>query len=66
MLTNVTIRCAMDTQFSGFEIFAPKVEVAWTALHRQYAGAELDYLFVCLVNGLTSPAYEMRWGTSAV
>jgi hypothetical protein len=56
----------MDTQFSGFEIFAPKVEVAWTALHRQYAGAELDYLFVCLVNGLTSPADEMRWGTSAV
>ncbi|GAJ93469.1 hypothetical protein RRH01S_06_00890 [Rhizobium rhizogenes NBRC 13257] len=37
MLAIVTIRCAMDTQFSGFEIFAPKVEVARTALQRQYA-----------------------------
>lgn len=54
----------MDSQFSGFEIFAPKVEVAWTALHRQYAshltGAELDHLFACLVFGLTSPAYAER------
>ncbi|RAX37679.1 hypothetical protein DQ393_30860 [Rhizobium tropici] len=46
----VTIRCAMDTQFSGFEISAPKIDVAWTALQRQYAnhltGAEIDHLFV--------------------
>lgn len=64
MFAPVTIRCAMDTQFSGFEIFAPKVEVAWTALQRQYAGrltgAELDHLFACLVYGLTSPAYAER------
>lgn len=64
MLAIVTIRCAMDTQFSGFEIFAPKVEVAWTALQRQYAsrltGAEFDHLFACLVFGLTSPAYAER------
>ncbi|WP_349962669.1 hypothetical protein [Rhizobium sp. ZPR3] len=41
----------MDIQFSGFEIFAPKIEVAWTALQRQYArhltGAGLDHLFAC-------------------
>ncbi|AYG70239.1 MULTISPECIES: hypothetical protein [unclassified Rhizobium] len=51
----------MDIQFPEFEIFAPKVEVAWTALQQRYAsrltGAELDYLFACLVLGLTSPAY---------
>ncbi|HEX8046881.1 hypothetical protein [Rhizobium sp.] len=64
MLAIVTIRCAMDIQFLDFEIFAPKVEVAWTALQRQYAshltGAELDHLFACLVFGLTSPAYAER------
>ncbi|MFK0165095.1 hypothetical protein [Rhizobium sp. NPDC090279] len=60
----VTIRCGMDIQFPEFEIFAPKVEVAWTALQREYAGrisgAELDHLFACLVLGLTSPAYVER------
>ncbi|MBM7043720.1 MULTISPECIES: hypothetical protein [Rhizobium] len=54
----------MDIQFPEFEIFAPKVEVAWTALERQYAsritGVELDHLFACLVFGLTSPAYAER------
>ncbi len=54
----------MDIQFPEFEIFAPKVELAWTALERQYAGrilgAELDHLFACLVYGLTSPAYAER------
>ncbi|TIX90785.1 hypothetical protein [Rhizobium sp. P44RR-XXIV] len=54
----------MDIQFPEFEIFAPKVELAWTALERQYAGritgAELDHLFACLVFGLTSPAYAAR------
>lgn len=57
----VTIRCDMGIQFPEFEIFAPKVEVAWTALQQRYANrlteAELDYLFACLVFGLTSPAY---------
>ena len=57
----VTIRCFMDIQFPEFEIFAPKIEVAWTALQQRYAsrlsGAEVDYLFACLVFGLTSPAY---------
>ncbi|MFB2563016.1 hypothetical protein [Rhizobium sp. IMFF44] len=51
----------MDIQFPEFEIFAPKIEVAWTALQDRYAsrlsGAEVDYLFACLVFGLTSPAY---------
>jgi len=51
----------MDIQFPEFEIFAPKIEVAWTALQDRYAsrltGAEVDYLFACLVYGLTSPAY---------
>lgn len=51
----------MDIQFSEFEIFAPKVEAAWSALQQRYANrlteAELDYLFACLVLGLTSPAY---------
>ncbi len=51
----------MDIQFPEFEIFAPKIEVAWTALQQRYAsrltGAEIDYLFACLVFGLTSPAY---------
>ncbi|NLS16664.1 hypothetical protein HGP16_08835 [Rhizobium sp. P40RR-XXII] len=41
----------MDTQFSGFEIFAPKIDAAWAALHRQYAshltGTEIDHLFAC-------------------
>jgi hypothetical protein len=54
----------MDTQFSGFEIFAPKVEVARTALQRQCAdrltGAEVDHLSACLVYGVTSPAYAER------
>ncbi|MFS8110967.1 hypothetical protein QD460_04525 [Rhizobium jaguaris] len=54
----------MDTQFPEFEMFAPKVEVAWVALQRQYAsqitGAELDHLFACLIFGLTSPAYAER------
>ncbi len=57
----VIIRCSMDIQFPEFEIFAPKIEVAWTALQERYAsrltGAEVDYLFACLVFGLTSPAY---------
>lgn len=57
----VTNRCDMDLQFPEFEIFAPKVEVAWSALQQRYANrlteAELDYLFACLVFGLTSPAY---------
>jgi len=57
----VTIRCSMDIQFPEFEIFAPKVEVAWTALQQRYVGrltgAEVDYLFACLIFGLTSPAY---------
>lgn len=66
MLAMATIQCGMDmdTQFPEFEVFAPKVEVAWTALERQYAsrisGAELDHLFACLVFGLTSPAYAER------
>lgn len=51
----------MDIQFPEFEIFAPKIEVAWTALQDRYAsrltGAEVDYLFACLVYGLTSPVY---------
>ncbi|MDL2400926.1 hypothetical protein [Rhizobium mayense] len=51
----------MDTQFPEFEIFAPKVEIAWTALQQRYAGhltgAEVDHLFACLVFGLTSPTY---------
>lgn len=54
----------MGTQFPEFEIFAPKVEAAWTALQRQYADritdAELDHLFACLVFALTSPAYANR------
>lgn len=54
----------MDIQFPEFEIFAPKVELAWTALQREYAGritgAELDHLFACLIFGLTSPAYAER------
>jgi hypothetical protein len=53
-----------DIQFPEFGIFAPKAEVAWTALQREYAsritGAELDHLFACLVFGLTSPAYAER------
>ncbi len=57
----VTIWCFMDIQFPEFEIFAPKIELAWTALQQRYAsrlsGAEVDYLFACLVFGLTSPAY---------
>jgi len=57
----VTNRCCMDIQFPEFEIFAPKVEAAWSALQQRYANrlteAELDYLFACLVLGLTSPAY---------
>ncbi len=57
----VTIRCFMDIQFPEFEIFAPKIDLAWTALQQRYAsrltGAEVDYLFACLVFGLTSPAY---------
>lgn len=57
----VTIRCSMDIQFPEFEIFAPKIEVAWSALQDRYAsrlsGAEVDYLFASLVFGLTSPAY---------
>ncbi|MGG6897873.1 hypothetical protein [Rhizobium sp. BR 315] len=61
MFPMAIIRCIMDIQFPGFEIFAPKIEVAWTALQRRYASritdAELDYLFACLVLGLTSPAY---------
>ncbi|WP_244575503.1 hypothetical protein [Rhizobium sp. 11515TR] len=61
MFVVVTIRCSMDIQFPEFEIFAPKIEVAWTALQDRYAsrlsGAEVDYLFACLVLGLTSPAY---------
>lgn len=64
MLVIVTIRCAMEIQFPEFEIFAPKVEVAWAALQREYAGritgTELDHLFACLVFGLTSPAYGER------
>jgi hypothetical protein len=55
---------SMDIQFPEFEIFAPKVELAWAALQREYAsritGAELDHLFACLVFGLTSPAYAER------
>ncbi|WP_168878942.1 hypothetical protein [Rhizobium sp. P28RR-XV] len=51
----------MDIQFPEFEIFAPKVEVAWSALQQRYANrlteAEVDYLFACLIFGLTSPAY---------
>ncbi|WP_162949295.1 hypothetical protein [Rhizobium sp. CCGE532] len=39
----------MDTQFPGFEIFAPKIDAAWTASQRQYAshltGTEIDHLF---------------------
>jgi hypothetical protein len=54
----------MDIHFPEFEIFAPKIDTAWTALQRQYAGritgAELDHLFACLVFGLTSPAYAER------
>lgn len=54
----------MDIQFPKFEIFVPKVEIAWTALQRQYASRltapELDHLFACLVFGLTSPAYAER------
>lgn len=54
----------MDSQFPGFEIFAPKIEVGWAALQRQYAshltGVELDHLLACLVFGLTSPAYAER------
>ncbi len=61
MFVLVTIRCFMDIQFPEFEIFAPKIEVAWTALQERYAsrltGPEVDYLFACLVFGLTSPAY---------
>ncbi len=61
MFVPVIIRCSMDIQFPEFEIFAPKIEVAWTALQDRYAsrltGAEVDYLFACLVFGLTSPAY---------
>jgi hypothetical protein len=51
----------MDIEFLEFEIFAPKVEVAWAALQQRYASrltsAEIDYLFACLVFGLTSPVY---------
>ncbi|WP_047464050.1 hypothetical protein [Rhizobium rhizogenes] len=54
ILAMVTIRCAMGSQFLEFEIFAPKVEVARTALQRQYAdrltGAELDHPFTCHVH----------------
>jgi hypothetical protein len=54
----------MDIQFPEFEIFAPKVELAWTALQREYADritvAELDHLLASLVFGLTSPAYSER------
>ncbi|MEF0943923.1 hypothetical protein [Rhizobium sp. BR 362] len=61
MVTVVTIRCAMDIRFPEFEIFAPKVEVAWSALQQRYANrlteAEVDYLFACLIFGLTSPAF---------
>ncbi len=49
MLGVVTIRCAMDIQFSGFEIFAPKIAVARTAPQRPYASHptdwELDHLY---------------------
>jgi len=55
---------SIDIHFPEFEIFAPKIDIAWTALQRQYAGritgAELDHLFACLVFGLTSPAYADR------
>lgn len=41
----------MDIQFSGFEIFAPKIEVAWAVLQRPYAshltGRELDHPYAC-------------------
>jgi len=51
----------MDIQFSEIEIYAPKVEAAWTALQHQYASriteAEIDHLFACFVFGLTSPTY---------
>ena len=54
----------MDIHFPEFEIFTRKIDTAWTALQRQYAGritgAELDHLFACLVFGLTSPAYAER------
>lgn len=33
----VTIRCAMDTQFSDLEILAPKIEMVRTASRRQFA-----------------------------
>jgi len=41
----------MDIQFSGFEIFAPKIELARTVLQRPYASRptawELDHLYAC-------------------
>lgn len=51
----------MTMRFPEFELFGPKVDAAWTALQRQYAGrisdAELDHLFACFAYGLTSPIY---------
>jgi hypothetical protein len=64
MLAPVTIRCGMDNQFPEFEIFAPKVAIAWGSLQQRYADhltrEELDYLFACLVFGLTSPTFAER------
>ncbi len=43
------------------EVFAPKVEAAWSALQLQYTGriseSEFDHLFACFVMGLTTPDY---------
>ncbi|ULJ72289.1 hypothetical protein [Rhizobium gallicum] len=43
------------------EVLVPRVEAAWSALQRQYAGqvseAEIDHFFACFVFGLTTPAY---------
>lgn len=48
-------------QSPDIEVFAPKVEAAWSVIDKQYAGrmssAELDHLFACFVLGLTTPHF---------